>query len=337
MHVLFLLQIDIFNPLTSLQLERCPAMPVSVYNAQAVWLNNKLYVGGQLNLEQRLKTRGSNPLKPGLAADSPTTSLSTDSTLPSTKEAARLYIYEPMTTNSWTVSDVPVYNFALATYDFKLVLVGGEMYSTQREGLVTNSVWTLDVDLLKPYSNIQPMKIKRSCATAIEYNGHIIVAGGFNNESMESCLVEVYNGYHWTLTQDLPIPHYNMKYTIFDGHLYLMGGELQGKKVYCAPLDDLVNSKAIWKTFEDVPHVYSTPLVFGNRLIAIGGKLYTKKSHIYAYSPYVRSWVHLYTLECQLVKTCSVALSKTELMLIGGLKDEYNGSRDVFRSILKGK
>ena len=59
-----------------------------------------------------------------------------------------------------------------------------------------------------------------------------------------------------------------------------MGGMGQGKEVYYASLDSLVAScqpsekplPSVWKRLPDVPHDYSSrTVVFGNRLIAVGG------------------------------------------------------------------
>ena len=40
------MQINIFHPYTELKWRECSRLPVGVDNAQAVWLGDKLYVGG---------------------------------------------------------------------------------------------------------------------------------------------------------------------------------------------------------------------------------------------------------------------------------------------------
>ena len=62
-------------------------------DAQAVWLGDKLYVGGGW-------TSGSR------------------------RDIAKLYIHTP-TTDTWSHINTPVYYFALVTYHSQLVLVGG--------------------------------------------------------------------------------------------------------------------------------------------------------------------------------------------------------------------
>ena len=64
------MQVDILNPYTSLKWRECMRLPVGMHNAQAVWLGDKLYVGGG-------DTSGSR------------------------RDAARLYIYTP-TTDTWS-------------------------------------------------------------------------------------------------------------------------------------------------------------------------------------------------------------------------------------------
>ena len=64
--------------------------------AHAVWLKDKVYIGGGWISE-------------------------------SIRHEARLYIYTPAT-DEWTTLDTPVYWFGLTTYHSQLVLVGGWEY-----------------------------------------------------------------------------------------------------------------------------------------------------------------------------------------------------------------
>ena len=69
-------------------------LPVCMHDAQAVWLGDKLCVGGGTT------SSGSN------------------------RDDARLYIYTP-TTDMWSAMDTPVCYFALIIYHSQQVLVGG--------------------------------------------------------------------------------------------------------------------------------------------------------------------------------------------------------------------
>lgn len=95
------MQIDILHfsstRLAPLVWRECKALPVSMQDAQAVWLAKKLYVGGGFSVEEN----------------------ETD------QHDQALYVYTPAT-DVWDIIATPVYWFALATYRSQLVLVGGD-------------------------------------------------------------------------------------------------------------------------------------------------------------------------------------------------------------------
>ena len=274
-------------------------------DAQAVWLGNKLYVGGGV-------TSGS------------------------IREFARLYIYTP-TTDTWGKINTPVYQFALITYHSQLVLVGGREYVGEgRDDPVTNRLWTLTGhDQWR--ETLPPMTTKRRCSSAVGFADNIVVAGE-NNDKGEN--IEVYNGHHWTKARCLPEPSYDMKSTVLSGYWYLMGGWGQGKEVYYASLDSLVAScqpsekplPSAWKRLPGVPHERSSTAVFGNRLIAVGGV----NSSIHAYSPLTQSWVHVGDMPVELWTTCTAVLPTGELMVIGGVNSIPMVESCVYKTSLNG-
>ena len=264
-------------------------------DAQAVWLGDKLYVGGGW-------TSGSE------------------------RDKARLYIHTPAT-DTWSHINTPVYYFALITYYSQLVLVGGREFVSEYSigGRVTNKLWTLtEHDQLG--EALPSMKTKRHSASAVEFADNILVAGGEDNKRRSINVVEVYNGHHWAEAQCLPKPCYDMKSAVLNGHWYLMGGEGQGEEeVYYASLDSLVASyqpsekplPSVWKRLPDVPHDRSSIAVFGNRLIAIGGYP-SPSSSIHAYSSHTQSWVHVGDMPVKLFSTCTAVLPTGDLMVVGG-------------------
>ena len=268
-------------------------------DAQAVWLGDKLYVGGGW--------------RPG-----------------SRREYASLYIHTP-TTDTWSHIDTPVLWFALITYHSQLVLVGGrEFIGEDRAGPVTNELWTLTE--YNQWREILPVMTKEHChASAVEFAGNILVAGGKDDKGRNIDIVEVYNGHHWAEAQCLPKPCYHMKSTVLNGHWYLMGGMGQGEEVYYASLDSLVAScrpsekplPSVWKRLPDVPHENSSTAVFGNRLIAVGGGYQSSSSSIHAYFPHTKSWVHVGNMPLGLRYSCTAVLPAGDLMVIGGLSDTF--------------
>ena len=253
------------------------------------------------------------------------------------RDAARLYIYTP-STDIWNHINTPVYRFALITYHSQLVLVGGlEYISEGRERPVTNKLWTLtEHDQWREI--LPPMATKRRLASAVEFADSILVAGGDDDKGRVIDIVEVYNGHHWAKAQCLPKPCYRMKSTVLNGHWYLMGGWGQGKEVYYASLDSLVAScqhsekplPSVWKRLPDVPHVYSSTKVFGNRLIAVGS------SSIHAYSPDTQSCVHVGDMPVGLHSACTVVLPTGELMVIGGESSSSLWESCVYKANLNG-
>ena len=291
---------------------------MSMIDAQAVWLGDKLYVGG-----------GWTTLTSG-----------------NYRDKARLYIYTP-TTDTWSHIDTPVYYFALVIYQSQLVLVGGRKFLGEgRDGPVTNILWTL-TERGQWRETLPPMRTKRRGASAVEFAGNILVAGGRDDEGRYTDIVEVYNSHHgdWAKAHCLPKACYDMKSTVLNGHWYLMGGLGQGKKVYYASLDSLVAScqpsekplPSVWKRLPDVPREHSSIAVFGNRLIAVGGGAFpSPSSSVHAYSPYNQSWVHVGDMPVGLRSTCTAVLPTGELMVVGGLlesfvhKASFNGNKSIY-------
>ena len=323
------MQVDILNPFASLEWRECRRLPVDMYDAQAVWLGDKLYVGAGV-------TSGSE------------------------RNDARLYTYTP-TTDAWSVIDTPVSGFALVTYHSQLVLVGGEEYfGEERDGPVTNKLWTLTGhDQWR--ETLPPMTTKRHKTSAVEFADNVLVAGGQDDNRRDIDIVEVYNGHRWAKAQCLPKPSSDMKSTVLSGHWYLMGGWKQEKKVYYASLDSLVAScqpsekhlPSVWKRLPDVPHIRSSTAVFGNRLIAVGGHpsissihayhhvgrgrgYSSSSSSIHAYSPHTQSWVHEGDVPVGVCSTCTAVLPTGELMVIGGWSRTSLWVSCVYKTSLNG-
>ena len=264
-------------------------------DAQAVWLGDKLYVGGG-------EVSGSR------------------------RDHARLYIYTP-TTNTWSHINTPVYWFAVITYHFQLVLVGGREYiGEERCGPFTNKLWTLTEQDQWRETLPPGMTTKRCKTSAVEFVDNILVAGGEDNERGKVDIVEVYNGHYWAEAQCLPKTCSDTKSAVLNGHWYLMGGWGQEKEVYYASLDSLVAScqpsekplPSVWKRLTDVPHERSSTALYRNRVIAVGG--YSPSSSIHAYSPHTQSWVHVGNMPVVVYSTCIAVLPQGELMVIGGSK-----------------
>ena len=305
-----MMQVDLLHPLASLQWSECSELPVGMQDAQAICLDNKLYVGGGC-------TSGSS------------------------KEHARLYIYSPLT-DEWSINGTPVLHFALVTYQSQLVLVGGKMLAG---GLATNKLWSLH-DQGQWRETLPPMIESRSSATAVEYMSNILVAGGmYPAGNMYLDIVEIYNDLYWAKAQSIPIPCRWMKSAVINEHWYLMGGVGQEKKVFYASLVSLVASSkrhsdihlcvpSVWKRLPDVPYAYSSPTVFRNMLIAVGG--FPPTSSIHAYLPSGQSWIQVGHMPVGRSSICISVFHKEKLLVIGGVRSTLECCTYVHQAILKG-
>ena len=249
---------DILHPLSSLEWEERPSLPVEMVNAWAVFLDGTLHVGGGL-------TSG------GL------------------RDNARLYSCKPGGDGSWTATDTPTYNYSLTTYDSHLLLVGGREYPSEQ---ITNKIYTMiDGEFTEL---LPPMKEKRQSTSVVSSGSVLAVAGGHDGSGLLSS-VEVYNNGQWTSGQSLPDAWCNMK-SVFHGDKWTLYG--QGTEVYCVSLQSLVSGteQSPWETLPDVPLPYSAAAVFGGRILSIGGwDNPNPTSSIHAYSPDTQSWIHVGT------------------------------------------
>ena len=265
-----------------------------MYNAQAVILNNKVYVGG------------------GNTGDVTT--------------AANIYTYDP-TTDTWERLQSPTRYSALTTYHNKLLLVGGEETST---GQVTNQLWVFEEGEQTWTQSLPPMPTSRWKVSAVSYQDYLIVAGGRNYFNRPLNTVEVFDGHQWVTADPLPERCCSMKSTSHDGHYYLMGGDCQGTSVFYTSLQSLVekvtqhpptspsntDQPSVWKTLTDTPHQHSSTTIFGGALVAVGGYIYQSSLHLYF--PLTQSWLPAGEIPLGVHLTCTVTLPTGEMMVIGG-------------------
>ena len=289
-----------------------------MHDAQAVWLKDKLYIGGGQTSKY-------------FVAD----------------DALRLYVYSP-SNDSWNSRETAVSRFALTTYRSQLVIVGGLICNDKCNlglRIPTNRLWILNEHNQLDDTVIPPMIKERLHSSSVEFKERILVAGGYTWENFIEVAVddvEVYDGHQWTKAQCLPKPCCKMKSAIDNyGFWYLMGGESQGKAVYYTSLNALIGisrSSSGWKRLKDLPHEHSSPVFFQNRCMAIGGGTGTTTAYsaIYSYSACTQSWIHEGDIPTKLSSTCTAILPPGKLTVIGGQGYGVLESR-VFQANLNGK
>ena len=294
------MQMELLHPLTSFEWSEHCEIPVGMYNAQAVALGNKVYIGGGI-------------MDPG--------------------SSSRLLVYD-YTKDSWDILDTPTQWYALTTYHSQLVLVGGADPDTLE---ATNQLWVLN-EQCHWAQPLPPMTIERYQASAVSLGDYLIVAGGCDGSNDGHLdVVEVYDGHQWMRAQSLPRGCSWMKTTLHEGDWYLAGGMGQGNEVYYTSLDSLIattySRQASWKQLPDAPLIWSTPTVLRKQLITVGGG-YPNSSTIHAYSPSTKSWVPVGDLPVACDSTCTLVLPTGGLLVVRDT--EFGLSSHSFRPNTRG-
>ena len=298
-----------------MQWQRCADLPVGTFNAKAVVLGEKVYVGGG-------------------ALKFPTLS------------PPYIYVYDT-TKDMWQLLASPCNFGALAVYHNQLVVAGGRLASTNK---ITNKVWLLDEKEQEWKESIPPMPTARDAATAIGIDDYLTVLGGgeyWGDCSCSGCyvdVVELYDGQMWMKTDPLPLSCGNAWSVYHNGFCFIMGGEGQDNSVFYASFESLLEKTkdpsaqpSVWKKLPDVPYTASSPAIFGGSLLAIGGHLGAQKQKtIYMFLPLTRSWIQIAEMPIAVDCTSAVSLPWGELMVIGGhMKGEQEFIHEVHKASLK--
>ena len=323
----FLLQVDLLNPLVSLEWSEHGTLPVEMQHAQAVLIGSKLYIGGGIT------------------------------TMACSKAELNLYLYDIK--NSANVTAIPTPGptrwSALATFHSQLVLAGGSIGMNE----ATDQLWVLEENggsWEQPFS-----RMLKSCwgASAMSIGEQLIVAGGVEQIAMagDVCAqspldtVQIYNvnSKQWLLAQSLPKCCYFMKTAFSDGVWYLAGGRYQGQEVFKASIESLITSTAsdiqVWDQLPDAPRQCTSLAMYAHQLIAIGGGRAISPTHeIHLYKPELQSWMMIGNLLFACDSACSVVLPKEEqraeeILLVAGSLDKLSESFSavVCKATIKGR
>ena len=240
---------------------------------QYVYLNDHLYVGG---------------VYPG-----------------SEREMCRLFEYS-VTLNTWDLFDIDLADFALASYQSKLLLLGGRECKFDPDGFCrtksespTKKVWILDDQYQLQEADILPMNKPRKSALAVGHEDHLVVAGGDGGESVT---IEIYDGQtkKWLFAPTLPKIsqcHVHLQsIVIHHGSLYVQLPHIMSSRILCATLKLLNNSctsdarkknddSSFWKEMPcPFDRVYSNLMLCQDHLFVLGGSLDSLK-YLFTYQP----------------------------------------------------
>jgi hypothetical protein len=248
-------------------------------------------------------------------------------------------------TMEWTTRNTPAMFYALSTYHSQLVLVGG-IESSSRQ--ITNALWTSDTGV-EWKRTLPPMPTKRYSSSAVNTVSPecLVVAGGGGDNLVDSDTVEVLVDGAWSTVQPLPLRLSDMKPTIHNGKLYLMGGVSQGTLVYYCDVNSFAsqakaktekpNVTSLWESFT-VASPRSCSASYGNQLISIGGgKNRFVSRGIMAYSTLTETWTRVGELPVALCdSSCIVVPSTGDLLLVGGRTTSGRNAR-VYKASLCGE
>lgn len=302
------LQVDIFHPLAQLSWKECPPLPDGVRDAHVVTLNDHVFVGGGKSL-----------------------SLSSNK--------AKIFI-SSTNLNSWEASTTPSSLYGLATYNSKLVLVGGQETDT---GKATNKLWVSD-DGADWQPSLPPMPTARHSPSAIDTSQCLVVAGGMESDNTTLDVVEVLSQDHWTTVMPLPIQLCNIKSTIHDNDMYIVGRHGQENTSFRCKLDALVTAcsntisatkrstkfSPLWTKFDN--NDLDSFASFEHQLISVGGCTYstlTFSFKVHAFSIYTQSWTQVGNAPVELYNSVVTVLPTGEVAVIGGLHVARTGELEA--------
>ena len=238
-------------------------------------------------------------------------------------DSYRLDIYN-LTTNQWSPSPIisPYRWFAMAVLLNKLVIAGGA--SKNKE--VVKKILVLNGGQWKYFSE---MPTARFYATAIGYHSMLIVVGGQAQMKRLSTteLFDTTNGC-WYTCNDLPSPHQQLKATIVNDMLYLLGGVDEDFKsspqVFCASLGSLSTHQLNFQAAPSTPWRCSAPaFLFDRFVLTVGGKQPSDymnfASGVYTLNPSIGQWQHLTDIPSARSFSAVVSVSSNEIIVIGGM------------------
>lgn len=116
----------------------------------------------------------------------------------------------------------------------------------------------------------------------------------------------------------------------------MIGGDGQGTSVYSASLPSLLVGAPKWSS-SFVPCEWSSPVVFGNRPVVLGGfkESDAPSAAIYSLSTTTSGWIYVGDMPESLYSACTIVKPTGELMVVGGTT-KAGFSDHIFKATLSG-
>ena len=225
----------------------------------------------------------------------------------------------------------PVVNFAMASLNGQLVLVGG---SGDDEIL---RVWEgASGGWAQPYP---AMPSGRSSSAAVGYQHYLIVACGDKNGGVDT--VEVLDGssHRWYSAQPVPMGGYVMSSVVIGDHWYLSSNEWNDDycHIFTAHLPTLVssavsaartNSASIWQELPTPPVSSPTLLALQNHLLLVGGR--RLENDLHHYDPLAKIYSQCGQLPVGICGPSCAVLPSGELLVAGGIIESFDWPQPVW-------
>ena len=224
--------------------------------------------------------------------------------------------------DQWTeLPPPPVCNFTVATLRGQLSVVEGRDRSTNK---ATNTILTFDEHSQQWIQSHPAMPTALTYPDVIEYQDHLIVAGGRNSEGNAIPDVNVLDttSNKWKAAQPLPSTDYYCTVLIEDT-LYLVGQTT--RTVLRAHVPFLVSGakSGVWETLPNAPYCCSSPVTIGNTLLTVGGSDKPSRAgnfttSIHMYNPTTNQWTSVGDLPTPMRYPCCIVIN-SELFFLGNL------------------
>ncbi len=153
-------------------------------------------------------------------------------------------VYTPNQEHWGELPPPPVYFFTVATLRGQLLLVGGQDKST---GKKMNTILTFDKSFRQWLQSLPPMPVAVAYPAVVEYQDHLIVAGGQDSNSTQTTDVNILDPTTNKWTAAKPLPNADVYNTCLIGDtLYLVGRDT--KQVVRADVPSLISraSSGVW-------------------------------------------------------------------------------------------
>ena len=258
------------------------------------------------------------------------------------KDCYNLDIYN-LLANQWSSITTPSCWFAMTVLHDKLIIAGGKTKTDE----TLKRLFALDAGQWKNYSE---MLSARLSPAAIGYQSKLIVVGGVikianENEWIALAtteLLDTVNGC-WYTCNNLPSPHYQLKPTIINNTLYLLGGSNKdgdsSPQVFCAALGDYPLK---WQSLSPSLKCYSASVVlFNEHLLTLGGRsrfdIASQCCEVHTLDSLTGSWRHIKSLCIPAARSlaAAVGLGDNKVMVIGGGTSRGDYSTGVWIGVFK--